>query len=142
MSNGYALSNRLLRVKKDVSDLKLDLLFWERVLGKTIFSQLSKWIHPAAIPPLRGALSTATIRSKRFPCWDQFLCHGLRAVDFRESLADIEDCLARAADQLYRMGFRTVYVAAPWPMPTARDWRIYADLAAIADRPRPASLRR
>jgi hypothetical protein len=32
----YAFNDRDLRVKKDVSDLKLDLLFWRRVLGKNL----------------------------------------------------------------------------------------------------------
>ena len=33
----YALNDRDLRFKKDVSDLKLDPLFWRRVLGKNYF---------------------------------------------------------------------------------------------------------
>ena len=42
----YAFNDRDLRFKKDVSDLKLDPLFWRRVLGKTIFSQVIEFIHP------------------------------------------------------------------------------------------------
>ena len=54
---GYALNDRDLRVKKDVSDLKLDRLFWRRVLRKNYFFA-SYRIHPsAAVRPVCGALS-------------------------------------------------------------------------------------
>ena len=53
----YAFNDRDLRVKRDVSDLKLDPLFWRRVLGKNYFFA-SYRIHPsAAVPQVCGALS-------------------------------------------------------------------------------------
>src|ERR1700751_2591089 len=53
----YAFSDRDLRVKKDVSDLKVDPLFLRRVLGKNYFFT-SYRIHPsAAVPQVCGALS-------------------------------------------------------------------------------------
>jgi hypothetical protein len=53
----YAFNDRDLRVKKDVSDLKLDPLFWRRVIGKNYFFA-SYRIHPsAAVPQVCGALS-------------------------------------------------------------------------------------
>jgi hypothetical protein len=43
----YAFHDRDLRVKKDVSDLKLDPIFWRRVLGKNYFFA-SYRLHPSA----------------------------------------------------------------------------------------------
>ena len=43
----YALNDRDLRFKKDVSDLNLDPLFWRRVLGKNYFFA-SYRIHSSA----------------------------------------------------------------------------------------------
>ena len=52
----YAFNDRDLRVKEDVTDLKLDPLFWRRVLGKNYFFA-SYRIHPsAAVPQVCGAL--------------------------------------------------------------------------------------
>jgi hypothetical protein len=51
-------------------------------------------------------------------------------ITYRESLADIEVCLRSRHDQLYRMGFRsTVAHSTLADANSARDWRIYADLA-------------
>jgi len=51
-------------------------------------------------------------------------------ITYRESLADIEVCLRSRPDQLYRMGFRsTVAHSTLADANSARDWRIYADLA-------------
>src|SRR5208337_4795273 len=52
----YAFSDRHLRVKKDVSDLKLNPLFWGRVLGKNYFFASCRTDPSAAVPPVCGAL--------------------------------------------------------------------------------------
>ena len=50
---------------------------------------------------------------------------------FRESLRDIEECLAARSDQLYHLGFRSrVCRSTLADANEVRDWRIYADLAA------------
>src|ERR1700687_6145820 len=53
----YALIGKDLRVKKDVSDLKLYPLFWGRVLGKNYFFASCRTDPSATVPPMRGALS-------------------------------------------------------------------------------------
>src|ERR1700693_861360 len=53
----YALIGKDLRVKKDVSDLKMDSLFWGSVLGKNYFFASCRTDPSAAVPPVRGALS-------------------------------------------------------------------------------------
>src|SRR5271166_3193872 len=100
------LKNRDLRVKKDVSDLKLDPLFWERVLGKNYFFASCRTDPSAAVRPVRGALSRQ-LQSQSVSCWDQFLCMAFAQLTFRESLRDIEDCLSARSDQLYHLGFRS-----------------------------------
>ena len=51
---------------------------------------------------------------------------------YRESPRDIEDCLAARSDQLYHLGFRSrVCRSTLADANEVRDWRIYADLAAL-----------
>jgi len=52
----YAFNDRDLRFKKDVSDLKLDPLFWRRVLGKNYFFAGYRIHSSAAVRPVCGAL--------------------------------------------------------------------------------------
>src|SRR5271165_1892336 len=53
----YTLIGKHLRVKKDVSDLKLCPLFWGRVLGNKYFFASCRTDPSATVPPMRGALS-------------------------------------------------------------------------------------
>ena len=127
----YTFNERDLRVKKGVSDLELDPLFWRRVPGKNDFSQMIELIHPQqfrrCVERYRGDYKLRT-----FSCWDQFLCMAFAQLTFRESLRDIEDCLAARSDQLYHLGFRSrVCRSTLADANEVRDWRIYADLAAL-----------
>jgi hypothetical protein len=99
--------------------------------GKTIFSQVIERIHPQqfrrCVERYRGHY-----KLKAFSCWDQFLCMAFAQLTFRESLRDIEDCLAARSEQLYHLGFRSrVCRSTLADANEARDWRIYADLAAL-----------
>src|SRR6516225_7177720 len=99
--------------------------------GKTIFSQVIEFIHPQqfgrCVARYRG-----NYKVKAFSCWDQFLCMAFAQLTFRESLRDIEDCLAARSDQLYHLGFRSrVCRSTLADANEVRDWRIYADLAAL-----------
>jgi hypothetical protein len=69
---------------------------------------------------------------KAFSYWDQFLCMTFAQLTSRESLRDIEDCLAARSDQLYHLGFRSrVCRSTLADANEVRDWRIYADLATL-----------
>jgi hypothetical protein len=99
--------------------------------GKTIFSQVIELIHPQqfrrCVERYRGHY-----KLRAFSCWDQFLCMAFAQLTFRESLRDIEDCLAARSDQLYPLGFRSrVCRSTLADANEGRDWRIYADLAAL-----------
>jgi hypothetical protein len=97
--------------------------------GKPIFSQLTDWIHPEQFRRCVQRYD-GNHRVHNFSCWDQFLAMTFAQITYRESLADIEVCLRSRHDQLYRMGFRsTVAHSTLADANSARDWRIYADLA-------------
>jgi hypothetical protein len=99
--------------------------------GKLIFSQLTDWIHPEQFRRCANRYD-GNYKVYNFPCWDQFLAMSFAQITFRESLADIEVCLRSRPDQLYRMGFRsTVAHSTLADANSARDWRIYADLAQV-----------
>ncbi len=97
--------------------------------GKSIFSQLTDWIHPEQFRRCVNRYH-GNYKICNFPCWDQFLAMTFAQITYRESLADIEICLRSRHDQLYHMGFRsTVAHSTLADANSVRDWRIYADLA-------------
>ena len=99
--------------------------------GKLIFSQITDWIHPEQFRRCVNRYN-GNYKVYNFPCWDQFLAMAFAQITYRESLADIEVCLRSRPDQLYRMGFRsTVAHSTLADANSARDWRIYADLAQL-----------
>jgi hypothetical protein len=67
---------------------------------------------------------------RSFSCWDQFLTMAFAQLTYRESLRDIEVCLAAQRHKLYHAGF-----SGPIRRSTLadanenRDWRIYRDFA-------------
>jgi hypothetical protein len=67
---------------------------------------------------------------KRFSCLDQFYAMAFAQLTFRESLRDIEACLATQGPRLYHMGFRSPVARNTLANANAvRPWQIYADLA-------------
>src|SRR2546421_6470072 len=99
--------------------------------GKSIFAQLMDFLPAKAFRRCVRRYQ-GDYKLKSFSCWDQFLCMAFAQLTFRESLRDIEDCLAARADQLYHLGFRSrVCRSTLADANEARDWRIYADLATL-----------
>jgi hypothetical protein len=45
-------------------------------------------------------------QQKIFSCWDQYLSMAFAQLTYRDSLRDIEACLAAMQGKLYHMGFR------------------------------------
>ena len=67
---------------------------------------------------------------RRLSCWEQFLAMAFAQLTYRESLRDIEVCLAAHRRKLYHSGFRTpVRRATLADANETRDWRIYSDFA-------------
>jgi hypothetical protein len=71
-------------------------------------------------------------RIRSFSCLDQFLCMAFSQLTYRESLRDIETCLRAMENKLYHVGIRgRVSRSTLADANETRDWRIYADLAAV-----------
>jgi Transposase DDE domain/Domain of unknown function (DUF4372) len=67
---------------------------------------------------------------RRLSCWEQFLAMAFAQLTYRESLRDIEVCLAAHRKNLYRVGFRCLVKRSTLADANeTRDWRIYADFA-------------
>jgi hypothetical protein len=65
-------------------------------------------------------------------CAEQFRVMAFAQLTFRESLRDIEVCLAAQTTKLYHMGFREPIKRSTLADANEnRDWRIYADFAQV-----------
>ena len=100
-------------------------------LGKTLFAQLMEfvpWTSFARIVLRYGG----DFKVRSLSCTEQFRAMAFAQLTYRESLRDIEICLLANQTKLYSLGFR-----APVKRSTladaneGRDWRIWADLAAL-----------
>ena len=100
--------------------------------GQIVFAQLMELVP-------RRSLETCVRRYggdrrvRRFSCRDQFLCMAFAQLTYRESLRDIETCLRAMGPKLYHAGFRAGRVSRSTLADAneSRDWRIWADLAAV-----------
>jgi Transposase DDE domain/Domain of unknown function (DUF4372) len=99
--------------------------------GRTVFAQLldflPKYEFDKCVERYHG-----NFRVRKLPTYEQFLVLAFAQLTWRESLRDIETCLASFGPKLYHSGIR---------QPTARstladanekrDWRIFADFAHV-----------
>ncbi len=100
-------------------------------LGKTLFAQLMEfvpWTSFARIVSRYGG----DFKVRSLSCTEQFRAMAFAQLTYRESLRDIETCLLANQTKLYSMGFRSgVKRSTLADANEARDWRIWADLAAL-----------
>jgi hypothetical protein len=97
--------------------------------GKLVFAQLIDHL-PMHIFRRIVARYGGDRSVKIFTCQDQFRAMAFAQLTYRESLRDIEICLAAQTSKLYHMGFREpVRRSTPADANEIRDWRIYADFA-------------
>ena len=98
-------------------------------VGKTLFAQLMDflpWTTFSRIVTRYGG----NHRVRSLPCTDQFRVLVFAQLTYRESLRDIEACLAVQSAKLYHMGIRSpVKRSTLADANERRDWRIYADFA-------------
>jgi DDE family transposase/uncharacterized protein DUF4372 len=97
--------------------------------GKTLFSQLMDCLPWSTFTRLvaryHGDHSVQT-----FPCTEQYRAMAFAQLTYRESLRDIEACLAAQPAKLWHMGFRgPVRRSTLADANETRDWRIYAAFA-------------
>ena len=112
-----AFNDRDLRVKEDVSDLKLDPLFWRRVLWKNYFFA-SYRIHPsAAVRQVCGALSRQLQGQSVFVLGSVFV-HGLCAINLSRESARHRRLSSRALRSTIPSGLPQPCLSQYMPMPT------------------------
>ncbi|MBI3726774.1 MAG: IS4 family transposase [Burkholderiales bacterium] len=100
-------------------------------VGKTLFAQIMEfvpWTSFTRIVERYGGDSG--VRS--LSCTEQFRAMAFAQLTYRESLRDIETCLASNQAKLYGMGFRSpVKRSTLADANEGRDWHIWEDLAAL-----------
>ena len=99
--------------------------------GRTLFAQVLDFL-PAHEFRRCVQRYDGNRRIRSFSCWDQFLCLAFAQLTYRESLRDIITCLHSVKDKLYHSGFRGQLARSTLADANeVRDWRIYADFAAV-----------
>lgn len=98
-------------------------------VGKTLFAQVMDYLpwttFRRIVERYRGDHRVRTLR-----CTEQFRCMAFAQLTYRESLRDIEVCLAAQASKLYSIGLRKpVSRSTLADANEVRDWRIYAEFA-------------
>ena len=101
------------------------------LVGKTLFAQLMDFLpwtsFQRIVDRYRG-----DHRSRVLSCAEQFRVMAFAQLTFRESLRDIEVCLAAQSTKLYDMGLREpIKRSTLADANEGRDWRIYADFAQV-----------
>jgi hypothetical protein len=99
--------------------------------GRTVFAQLLDYLPKYEFDKC-VARYDGNFRVRKLPAYEHFLVLAFAQLTWRESLRDIETCLASFGPKLYHAGIR---------QPTARstladanehrDWRIFADFAQV-----------
>jgi len=99
--------------------------------GRTVFAQLldflPKYDFDKCVARYHG-----NFRVRKLPAYEQFLVLTFAQLTWRESLRDIETCLAALAPILYHSGFRHSLARSTLADANEnRDWRIFADFAQV-----------
>jgi len=97
--------------------------------GKTLFAQLMDFLPWSTFARL-VARYNGDSGVRTLPCAEQYRAMAFAQLTYRESLRDIETCLAAQAPKLYHMGLREpVRRSTLADANEVRDWRIYAEFA-------------
>jgi len=97
--------------------------------GRTVFAELISHLSPRSFRTCVDRYD-GDYKTRRFSCWDQYLCMVFAQLTYRESLRDIEACLRALQPKLYHAGIRArVSRSTLADANDTRDWRIYRDFA-------------
>ena len=97
--------------------------------GHTVFAQIVRFLSHKEFQRCVDRYD-GHWRVRTFSCWDQFLALAFAQLTYRESLRDIEVCLAANRSKLYHSGFHSVPKRSTLADANEQsDWRIYADVA-------------
>ena len=99
--------------------------------GITVFQQLAenlpKYDFRCCVDRYGGSYKV-----QQFTCWSQLLVMVFAQLTFRQSLRDTVTCLRAMTPKLYHLGIRSgVARSTLADANESRDWRIYADFAAV-----------
>lgn len=98
-------------------------------VGKTLFAQVMDYLPWKTFHRIAERYD-ADHRVRTLSCADQLRIMAFAQLSYRESLRDIEACLAAQANKLYHMGIaQAVARSTLADANERRDWRIYADFA-------------
>lgn len=100
-------------------------------VGQTLFSQVMDFVPWTSFDRI-VARYDGDVRTRTFRCSEQFRVMAFAQMTYRESLRDIEACLGAQPSKLYGMGLREpVAKSTLADANESRDWRIWADIAAV-----------
>ena len=99
--------------------------------GRPLFSQVMDFVpwtsFDRIVSKYKGDVRVRTLR-----CSEQFRVLAFAQMTYRESLRDIESCLSVQPEKLYGMGLREPVARSTLADANElRDWRIWADIAAV-----------
>ena len=98
-------------------------------LGKTLFAQAMDFLPWKTFHRIVDRYG-GDHRTRSLSCAEQFRVMAFAQLTYRESLRDIEVCLAAQAGKLYHMGISAAVARSTLADANeARDWRIYFELA-------------
>lgn len=100
-------------------------------VGKTLFAQLMAWMPWTSFDRIvKRYEGDRGVRS--FPCTEHFRAMAFAQLTWRESLRDVEACLAANPAKLYGMGFRQpVRRSTLADANERRDWRMWEEVAQL-----------
>lgn len=97
--------------------------------GKTLFAQLMDFLPWTTFTRIVDRYS-GNHRVRTLPCAEHFRVLAFAQLTYRESLRDIEACLAAQSAKLYHMGIRSpIKRSTLADANERRDWKIYAEFA-------------
>lgn len=100
-------------------------------VGKTLFAQIMDFLPWKTFHRIVARYG-GDHRVRTLACAEQFRVMAFAQFTYRESLRDIEVCLAAQASKLYHMGIRSAVARSTLADANeARDWRIYAEFAQV-----------
>ena len=100
-------------------------------VGRTLFSQVMDFVPWTSFDRIVARYS-GDVRVRTLRCSEQFRIMAFAQMTYRESLRDIEACLGAQPSKLYGMGLREAVARSTLADANElRDWRIWADIAAV-----------
>jgi hypothetical protein len=100
-------------------------------VGRTLFSQVMDFVPWTSFDRIVARYG-GDVRVRTLRCTEHFRVMAFAQITYRESLRDIEACLGAQPAKLYGMGLRQAVARSTLADANEkRDWRMWADLAAV-----------